>query len=118
MLDSLGEYKAIITKVGFGLDAAGVAVIAIGAIIATIFSLARIRRRTEHENFRDYRQSLGRAILLGLEFIVAGDIIRTVAVDPTYSSVGVLSIIILIRTFLSLNIQVETEGRFPWKRKT
>ena len=57
-----------------------------------------------------------RAILLGLEFLVAGDIIRTVAISPTFASVGVLAIIVLIRTFLSATLTVEIEGRWPWQR--
>ena len=65
--------------------------------------------------YAPYRQSLGRAILLGLEFLVAGDIIRTVAIAPTFSSVGVLGAIVVIRTFLSVALQVETEARWPWQ---
>lgn len=60
---------------------------------------------------------LGRAILLGLEFLVAGDIIRTVAISPTISSVGVLAVIVLIRTVLSATLTVEIEGRWPWQRR-
>ena len=59
---------------------------------------------------------LGRAILLGLEFLVAGDIINTVAVDPTFRSVGVLAGIVVIRTFLSFSLEIEIQGRFPWAR--
>jgi len=63
-----------------------------------------------------YRQDLGRAILLGLEFLVAGDIIRTVVVSPTLDNVLVLGLIVLIRTFLSMALQLEVEGRWPWQR--
>jgi len=66
--------------------------------------------------YREYRQQLGRAILLGLEFLVAGDIINTVAVDPSFRSVGVLAGIVAIRTFLSFSLEVEIEGRWPWVR--
>ena len=68
-------------------------------------------------NYRAYRQNIGRAILLGLEFLVAADIIRTVAVSPTFRSAGVLAIIVLIRTFLSMALQLELEGRWPWQKK-
>ena len=64
-----------------------------------------------------FRQGLGRAILLGLEFLVAGDIIRTVGVSPTFTSVGVLAIIVLIRTFLSFELELEIDGRWPWQRQ-
>ena len=63
------------------------------------------------------RQGLGRAILLGLEFLVAGDIIRTVAVAPTFTSVGVLALIVLVRTFLSFSLEVELENRLPWRSR-
>jgi uncharacterized membrane protein len=65
--------------------------------------------------YRKCRENLGRAILLGLEFLVAGDIIRTVAISPSFESVGVLAAIVLIRTFLSATLTVEIEGRWPWQ---
>jgi uncharacterized membrane protein len=65
--------------------------------------------------YRQYRGDLGRAILLGLEFLVAADIIGTVAVDPTFRSLGVLGLIVLIRTFLSFALEVEIQGRWPWQ---
>jgi hypothetical protein len=64
-----------------------------------------------------YRRALGRAILLGLEFLVAGDIIRTVAISPTFTSLGILAIIVAIRTFLSTELELEIEGRWPWQRR-
>jgi uncharacterized membrane protein len=63
------------------------------------------------------RQSLGRVILLGLELLVAADIIRTVATSPTFTSVGVLGLIVVIRTFLSYSLEVEINGRWPWQRR-
>jgi uncharacterized membrane protein len=63
-----------------------------------------------------YRQDLGRAILLGLEFLIAGDIIRTVVVAPTLENVMILALIVVIRTFLSMALQLEVEGRWPWQR--
>ena len=67
--------------------------------------------------YRSYRQLLGRSILLGLELLVAADIIRTVAVTPTFESVGVLAIIVLIRTFLSYSLELEITGRWPWQKE-
>lgn len=100
--------------VGAAVDIAGVAVIALGAVLATaVFVRDLARRETFSAGYHAYRRSLGRAILLGLEFLVAGDIIRTVAVSPTFAGVGVLGVIVLIRTFLSLSLQAELEGRFP-----
>jgi uncharacterized membrane protein len=67
--------------------------------------------------YRVYRQQVGKAILLGLEFLVAGDIIRTVAVDPSFTGVGVLAILVAVRTFLSFTLEVELEGRWPWQSR-
>ena len=100
--------------VGTAVDTAGVSVIVIGALIATIRFLFQ-RRGKPSILFRLYRQDMGRAILLGLEFLVAGDIIRTVVVDPTFNNVIVLGLIVLIRTFLSMSLQLELEGRWPWQ---
>jgi uncharacterized membrane protein len=63
-----------------------------------------------------YRSKLGRAILLGLEFLVAADIINTVAIEPSLQSLAILGGIVLIRTFLSFSLEVEIEGRWPWDR--
>lgn len=105
--------------VGAAVDVAGVAIIVCGALIATgVFIHRLFHRREEFSNaYRLYRQSLGRAILLGLEFLVAGDIIRTVAVSPTFAGVGVLAVIVLVRTFLSFSLEVELEGHWPWQRR-
>jgi uncharacterized membrane protein len=63
------------------------------------------------------RRNVGRSVLLGLEVLVAGDIIRTVAVDPSFTSVGVLAVIVLVRTFLSFTIELEISGRWPWQQR-
>ena len=97
--------------VGDGIDTFGVVAIVLGATYATANF---IREVTANEAYRRYRQSLGRAILLGLEFLVAGDIIRTVAVAPTLPNVTALGIVVLIRTFLSTAL--ELEGKWPWQR--
>jgi uncharacterized membrane protein len=68
--------------------------------------------------YEDFRRQLGRSILLGLEFLVAADIIRTVAITPTPQSVAVLGGIVLIRTFLSFSLQLEMTGAWPWQGKT
>jgi len=109
----------IAEAVGAGVDIAGVAVIVCGAFIATgVFVRRLMHRRSEFSVvYRLYRQSLGRAILLGLEFLVAGDIIRTVAVSPTFAGVGVLAVIVMVRTFLSFSLEVELEGRWPWRQR-
>ena len=104
-------------KIGTVVDGAGVFVMVFGLMIATAWYLLRLRTGTLDTNYISYRQAVGRAILLGLELLVAGDIIRTVAVSPTLQSVEVLAVIVAIRTFLSVALQLELEGRWPWQQK-
>lgn len=68
-------------------------------------------------SYKILKQELGKAILLGLEILVAGDIIATVVTEPTIDRLLALGLIVLIRTFLSISIQVEVEGKFPWQKK-
>ena len=98
------------------IELVGIAVIVVGAIIATGGFGRALGRRVDPESaYRLYRRALGRSILLGLEFLVAADIIRTVAVAPPFTSVGVLAVIVLIRTFLSFSLELEITGRWPWQ---
>jgi uncharacterized membrane protein len=97
------------------LELAGVAVIVLGAIFATLLFQRQLRPpRAIPDAYQVYRQGIGRAILLGLEFLVAADIVRTVAISPTFTSVGILAAIVLIRTFLSWTLELEITGRWPW----
>ena len=105
------EFRALMGLVGTAVDGVGVLVVITGVVIATWRFLFRARE----DPYRAYRQDLGRAILLGLEFLVAGDIIRTVVVSPTLQNVFVLAMIVLIRTFLSIALELELEGRWPWQ---
>jgi uncharacterized membrane protein len=99
------------------VELTGVATIAIGAFVTLFLFLYRVARGANRDQaIADLRSSLGRAILLGLEFLVAADIINTVAVQPTLSSVAVLAGIVAIRTFLSFSLETEIEGRWPWQR--
>lgn len=99
------------------IDAAGVVVVVCGLLIATsVFALAQRERRRRLLAYRVYRQQVGKAVLLGLEFLVSADIIRTVAVAPSFRGVGVLAVIVAVRTFLSFTLDVELEGRWPWQQ--
>jgi uncharacterized membrane protein len=102
-----------IDAVGMAISLAGVAIIALGMLAAT-YRLMRPATGRQDAYVR-YRREVGQAILLGLEFLVAADIIETVAVAPTVENVVVLAGIVSIRTFLSLALQVELEGRWPWQ---
>ena len=109
------DYNHVIERIGEVIDGAGVAVLVIGAVIAAGIALVGLTRR-ETGIYRRFREEFGRTILLGLELLVAGDIVRTVAAQPSLISVAVLAIIVLIRTFLSFSLETEIEGVFPWRR--
>jgi uncharacterized membrane protein len=101
------------------IELTGVAVIGFGAIATLLLFLYRLASREELiAAVTSFRSSFGRAILLGLEFLIAADIINTVAVRPTLESVAVLAGIVAIRTFLSFSLELEIEGRWPWQRKS
>lgn len=108
-----GEY---ISVVGEAVDVLGVIAIVVGVLYAILDAALRGIRRL-HPVYTRFRRVLGRAILLGLELLVAADIIKTVAVTPTLDSVVVLAIIVLIRTFLSWSLELEISGRWPWQKR-
>ena len=100
-----------------GLEVAGVAVIVLGVLFATLLVVRLLRPPRDIPAAYDlYRQWIGRAYLLGLEFLVAADIVRTIAIEPTFTSVGILAVIVLIRTFLSWTLDLELTGNWPWKQ--
>lgn len=105
----------VIHTVGEVIDGVGVAVIAIGALIAVIRIIPDLKNKTG-KAYGKFHVQLGRTILLGLEFLVAADIIWTVAMTPDARSVAILGGIVLIRTFLSFSLQVEITGRWPWQQ--
>jgi uncharacterized membrane protein len=98
----------------------GIEILAVAIIIAAIasrtvrFLYQAVIRVPAKDNFLQYKHGLGRALLVGLEILVAADIVRTVALEATLQSVLVLGLLVLIRTFLSWSLVVETEGRWPW----
>jgi uncharacterized membrane protein len=106
-----------VQAVEVAFEVAGVIVMLLGALLACAAAVAAIiRRQPGSLAYVTLRQRLGGAILLGLEFLVAADIIRSVALDPTFTSVGVLALLVVVRTFLSWSLEVEIEGRWPWSR--
>lgn len=99
------------------VELVGVCVLIAGAVLASAAFLLRIiRRRQFGEAYHELRADLGRAILLGLEFLVIADIIGTVAVEPTLQNLGVLALIVAIRTLLSFALELEVSGRWPWQK--
>jgi uncharacterized membrane protein len=116
------DFSELVEDIGRGVEAAGVSIMVIGIAVAVARLLVRGRRRggqnDEVVGVVVTRREIGQSILLGLEVLVAGDIIRTVAVRPTFTTVGVLAAIVAIRTFLSMTIEMEVAGRLPWQRRT
>jgi len=110
------NFRELMEIIGTAVDGVGVFIVAAGAVVATARLLVH-RAHNTGNYYSSFRQDIGRAILLGLEFLIAGDIIRTVVVAPTIQNVLVLGLIVLIRTFLSMSLQLEIEGRLPWRRK-
>lgn len=99
------------------VEAVGIAIIVLGALAATLHGARQLLRSGASSRlYETYRANLGRAILLGLEFLVAADIIGTVAVEPTLRNLTVLAVIVAIRTFLSFSLEVEIQGRWPWQQ--
>jgi uncharacterized membrane protein len=99
------------------LEIAGVAIIAIGVMLATAWFLRDGQRSDWQAAYERYRANLGRGILLGLELLVGADIIGTITAPLTFQSVGLLAIVVVIRTFLSFSLETEIEGCWPWQRR-
>lgn len=116
------DFSEVVEDVGRGVEALGVSIMVVGIVVAVAGLVVRTRPAPGGNDEDDPRVSrtrreIGQAMLLGLEVLVAGDIIRTVAVKPTFTSVGVLAAIVAIRTFLSVTIELEVTGRLPWQRR-
>lgn len=109
------QLKEFIETTGAAAEIAGVSLILAGLLLASVRYVLP-GGATGTSRYQRYRQDLGRAILLGLEVLVAADIVRTVAFTPTMDSLLVLAMIVAIRTFLSWSLALELEGRWPWQR--
>ncbi|MDX1823192.1 MAG: DUF1622 domain-containing protein [Thiohalomonadales bacterium] len=108
-------FTDIISYAGYAIEAVGVFVVILGSISSSVVFIRNFHQLPADVTYQNFRRQLGRSIILGLEFLIAGDIIRTVIVDATLENVVVLGIIVLIRTFLSLTLHLEIEGRWPWQ---
>ena len=107
----------LLEPVAWLLEVAGVAVILLATLIATVIFVKALRGGARKSAYEQYRANLGRGILLGLEFLVGADIIATVTAPLTWQSVGLLGAIVLIRTLLSFSLETEIEGVAPWRRR-
>lgn len=113
MIDALMHSIDVIARI---VEFAGVMIMFLGVLFAFIRALMA-SSKFGHDAYLRIRQDVGKSILLGLEVLITADIMATVVTEPTLRSVLVLGLIVLIRTFLSLSLQVELEGRFPWQKK-
>lgn len=111
------QFTDIISLAGYAIEAVGVFIVVLGSCISSVSFIRTYRKHPEGVAYRVFRRKLGRSIILGLEFLIAGDIIRTVVVANTLENVAILGLIILIRTFLSVTLHLEVEGRWPWQQE-
>lgn len=113
----MSSFEHYLGLAGYLIETIGVATIIIGFVVSAFWFLGRLTHIEALEAYRRLRRDLGRSIMLGLEFLVAGDIIRTIVVEQTLNSAATLAIIVAIRIVLSLTLEVEVEGRWPWQRE-
>lgn len=116
---AIGAVRTGIEWAALGIEVLGAVVIVAGVlrVAVTRGTVRFLLRLDEPGAFESYKHQLGRSLLLGLEFLVAGDVVRTVALEPTLNNVAVLGLLVLIRTFLSWSLAVEIEGRWPWQSR-
>jgi uncharacterized membrane protein len=103
--------------IGYTIEGLGVLVIVLGSLVAIVNYGYKNIIRDGGEHYDRFRQVMGRAMMVGLEFLVAGDIIRTVIVDHSLEDIAGLGLIVIIRTILVFTIHLELEGRWPWQKK-
>ena len=111
------SYDEVISEVLKVVEAIGAAIMVFGGLGALLtFASRALRAETTRGSYNELRQDLGRCILVGLEVLIVADIVRTIIVDPTLESVGVLGVIVVIRILLSFSLEVEIDGFWPWRR--
>jgi uncharacterized membrane protein len=119
MVGSSGGFEGfdqVIKWVALGIESIAIGIIVAGAITTTVIFVVRVIKEGALEDcYRRFRSDFGKAILLGLEFLIASDIVGTVAVGPTYTDLGILALLVVIRTFLSFSLELEITGRWPWQ---
>ncbi|MEQ8313227.1 MAG: DUF1622 domain-containing protein [Gammaproteobacteria bacterium] len=109
------QFTDLISAAGYAIETVGVMIILIGSSVsAWAYARSLFQSQSKFE-FIDFRRKLGRSVILGLEFLIAGDIIRTVIVAESLENVLILGLIILIRSFLTVTLHLEIEGHWPWQ---
>jgi uncharacterized membrane protein len=111
------SYDDFVSDVVQGVEAVGAAIMVVGGVGSLVyFAIVALRAEDRTGIYDRLRRVLGRVILLGLEILIIADIVRTIIVDPTLESVGVLGLIVVIRIVLSFSLEVEMYGVWPWSR--
>ncbi|HEY5881907.1 MAG TPA: DUF1622 domain-containing protein [Nakamurella sp.] len=111
------HFAEVMELVARGFEVVGALVLVVGLLWCAVLSVRTWRRSGDGEHaYRTLRRSIGAVLLLGLEVLVAADLVHTVAVEPTLANVGVLGLIVIIRTVLSFSLEIEIEGMPPWRR--
>jgi uncharacterized membrane protein len=111
-------FSEIMEKVTRGFETVGVAILVIGVAVAFIRAVLDLRHEDARRAYERLRQDIGRSLLLGLEVLIAADLVRTVTIDPTLESAIFLGVIVLVRTFLSFSLEIELDGVVPWRKRT
>lgn len=110
------NFHEVLELVVDGFEAVGVLVLVLGSLYAVVRAVAEQRRNGDASAYGSARRGIGRAILLGLEFLIIADIVQTITIDLTLHSAAALGLIVLVRTFLSFSLEVELDGVLPWRR--
>jgi uncharacterized membrane protein len=110
------HFDELMEMVVRGFETGGVIILVVGSLAALVHAALSYRRVGWAEAYELARRNVGRAILLGLEFLIIADIVLTITVDPTLDSALALGLIVLVRTFLSFSLEIELEGALPWRR--
>lgn len=111
------SFDEVMEAIVRGFETAGVVILVVGSLAAIISAALSYRRDGGPAPYEVARRKLGRAILLGIEFLIVADIVLTITVAPTLSNAATLGVIVLVRTFLSFSLEVELEGSLPWRRR-
>jgi uncharacterized membrane protein len=111
-------FSEIMEKVTRGFETVGVAILVVGVAVAFIRAVLDLRHEDARRAYERLRQDIGRSLLLGLEVLIAADLVRTVTIDPTLESAIFLGVIVIVRTFLSFSLEIELDGVVPWRKRS
>jgi uncharacterized membrane protein len=116
-MTGVSSYEHVVTVTVQAIEAVGALIMVVGgAVVMVRYVLSALSPGPGRQDYHRLRSDLGRVILLGLEVLIVADIVRTIIVEPSLTSVGALGTIVLIRTILSFSLDIEIDGELPWRR--